>query len=79
MRRIIRHYTLNCNVCDTFNYEACGQDTSIVNVNVQKESVIPGSNQHEYLEKIMWAFSPTNRESTGNHTTVLPLDLCFSG
>jgi hypothetical protein len=31
------------------------------------------------LPNVMWAFSPTNRERMGNHTTVLPLDLCCSG
>jgi hypothetical protein len=40
MRRIIRRHTLNCDVYHTFNYEACRQDTSIVNV--QKGSVIRG-------------------------------------
>jgi hypothetical protein len=79
MRRIIRRHTLKCDVYHTLNYEACRQDTSIVIVNIQKGSVIPGANQLEYLKKIMWAFSPTNRECTGNHVAVLPLDLRSSG
>jgi hypothetical protein len=51
MRRIIRSHTLNCDVYHTFNYQACRQHTSIVIVNVQKGSVIPGANQLECLKK----------------------------
>jgi hypothetical protein len=49
--RIIRHHTLHCDVYHTFIFYPFRQDTSIVIVNVQKGSVIPGSKQLEYLKK----------------------------
>jgi hypothetical protein len=56
MRRSRRHHTLNCDVHHTFNYEACRQDTSIVNVDVQKGNVMPGSDELEYLKKFYVGF-----------------------
>jgi hypothetical protein len=48
----MRHHTLNCDVCHTLNDTAWRQDASTVNVNEKKCSVIPDSNQLEYLKKI---------------------------
>jgi hypothetical protein len=48
----MRHDTLNCDVCHTLNHTAWRHDASTVKVKEKQCSVIPASNQLEYLEKL---------------------------